>query len=49
MKQLELLDELKVEALFTELGLAEGDWVIHCAAERRPDVGEKVGFHSYTG
>lgn len=47
MKQLDLLDESKVEGLFTELGLAEGDWVIHCAAERRPDVAEKVKFHSY--
>ena len=47
MKQLNLLDESKVEGLFTELGLAEGDWVIHCAAERRPDVAEKVSFHSY--
>jgi S-adenosylmethionine synthetase len=46
MKQLDLLDESKVEGLFTELGLAEGDWVIHCAAERRPDVAEKVSFHS---
>jgi S-adenosylmethionine synthetase len=44
MKQLDLLDESKVEGLFTQLDLAEGDWVIHCAAERRPDVAEKVSF-----
>jgi S-adenosylmethionine synthetase len=44
MKQLDLLGESQVEVLFTELGLAEGDWVIHCAAERRPDVAEKASY-----
>ncbi|CAG8760862.1 1413_t:CDS:2, partial [Acaulospora colombiana] len=24
------------------VAMSEGDWVIHCAAERRPDVAEKV-------
>jgi len=45
MRQLDLLDEPKVETLVSELALGEGDWVIHCAAERRPDIAEKVRFH----
>ena len=44
MMQLDLLDESKVESLVADLGLGEGDWVIHCAAERRPDVAEKVSI-----
>lgn len=42
-KQLDLTDEAKLQnVIATELALAEGDWVIHCAAERRPDAAEKV-------
>jgi S-adenosylmethionine synthetase len=43
LKQVDLCQELAVDSLFTELAMGEGDWVIHCAAERRPDVAEKVG------
>ena len=39
LTQLDLLDERSVEALFQQF---RPHWVIHCAAERRPDVVEKV-------
>jgi S-adenosylmethionine synthetase len=39
LTQLDLLDEGAVEALVQQL---RPQWVIHCAAERRPDVAEKV-------
>ncbi|PVF94272.1 NAD(P)-binding protein [Serendipita vermifera] len=39
-KQVDLRQEAVVNSLFSELALSEGDWVIHCAAERRPDVAE---------
>lgn len=39
LTQLDLLDAPKVEAAFSEF---KPDWVIHCAAERRPDVAAKV-------
>ena len=42
LTQLDLLDEGSVEALFQQL---RPHWVIHCAAERRPDVAEKVRIH----
>ncbi|KZT03733.1 NAD(P)-binding protein [Laetiporus sulphureus 93-53] len=38
LKQLDLLNSAEVEKLFTEF---KPNWVIHCAAERRPDVAEK--------
>jgi len=38
---LDLQDSEKVEALFSEWKGGAGDWVVHCAAERRPDVAEK--------
>ncbi|PCH35376.1 NAD(P)-binding protein [Wolfiporia cocos MD-104 SS10] len=38
LKQLDLLKSLEVEKQFAEF---KPDWVIHCAAERRPDVAEK--------
>ncbi|TBU22534.1 NAD(P)-binding protein [Dichomitus squalens] len=38
LKQLNLLDEDATESFFAEF---KPDWVIHCAAERRPDVAEK--------
>ncbi|GBE83859.1 Methionine adenosyltransferase 2 subunit beta [Sparassis crispa] len=37
-RQLDLLDAPSVERVFAEF---KPDWVIHCAAERRPDVAEK--------
>jgi S-adenosylmethionine synthetase len=43
LRQVDLCQESAVDTLFTELAMGEGDWVIHCAAERRPDVAEKVG------
>ncbi|KAG8831457.1 hypothetical protein FRC17_003120 [Serendipita sp. 399] len=39
--QLDLLDEGKLEDLMNRLDIGDGDWIIHCAAERRPDVAEK--------
>ena len=42
LTQLDLLDQGSVEALFQQLA---PHWVIHCAAERRPDVAEKVRVH----
>jgi S-adenosylmethionine synthetase len=39
LTQLDLLDASRVEAVFGEF---KPDWVIHCAAERRPDVAAKV-------
>jgi S-adenosylmethionine synthetase len=36
---LDLLDDAKVEKTFEDF---RPDWVIHCAAERRPDVAAKV-------
>ena len=39
LTQLDLLNEGAVEALFQQ---SRPQWVIHCAAERRPDVAEKV-------
>ncbi|KAI0792470.1 NAD(P)-binding protein [Abortiporus biennis] len=38
LKKLDLLDEATVEHVFAEF---KPDWVIHCAAGRRPDVAEK--------
>ncbi|KAH9933734.1 NAD(P)-binding protein [Fomitopsis serialis] len=38
LKKLDLLDSAEVERVF--MGF-KPDWVIHCAAERRPDVAEK--------
>ncbi|KAH7923437.1 NAD(P)-binding protein [Leucogyrophana mollusca] len=38
LKQLDLLSKGPTEDLFNEFS---PDWVIHCAAERRPDVAEK--------
>ncbi|KAJ7064986.1 hypothetical protein C8F01DRAFT_1129015 [Mycena amicta] len=38
LKQLDLLEQSKVEAVFSDF---KPNWVIHCAAERRPDVAEK--------
>ncbi|RPD75681.1 NAD(P)-binding protein [Lentinus tigrinus ALCF2SS1-7] len=38
LKQLNLLDASATESLFSDF---KPDWVIHCAAERRPDVAEK--------
>ncbi|KAH7906989.1 hypothetical protein BJ138DRAFT_1174741 [Hygrophoropsis aurantiaca] len=38
LKQLDLLNEDATKKLFNEFS---PDWVIHCAAERRPDVAEK--------
>ena len=42
LTQLDLLDQGPVEALFQQF---RPHWVIHCAAERRPDVAEKVRIH----
>jgi S-adenosylmethionine synthetase len=42
LRQLDLLDEDKVANLAIELHLGRGDWIVHCAAERRPDVAQKV-------
>lgn len=39
LTQLDLLDEAAVETLFQQ---SRPHCVIHCAAERRPDVAEKV-------
>ncbi len=36
---LDLTDKAKVEGLISSF---KPDWVIHCAAERRPDVAAKV-------
>jgi S-adenosylmethionine synthetase len=36
---LDLLDAERVEKTFEEF---KPDWVVHCAAERRPDVAAKV-------
>jgi S-adenosylmethionine synthetase len=41
LTQIDLLDEAAVEALFRH---SRPHWVVHCAAERRPDVVEKVRF-----
>ncbi|KAJ7108538.1 hypothetical protein C8R44DRAFT_802985 [Mycena epipterygia] len=38
LRNLDLLDEAEVEKVLREFGPS---WVIHCAAERRPDVAEK--------
>ncbi|KAI0947777.1 hypothetical protein AcW1_009452 [Taiwanofungus camphoratus] len=38
LKKLDLLDSAEVERVFSEY---KPDWVVHCAAERRPDVAEK--------
>ncbi|KII87630.1 hypothetical protein PLICRDRAFT_42137 [Plicaturopsis crispa FD-325 SS-3] len=38
LTQLDLLDEKRVEEVFASFN---ADWVVHCAAERRPDVAEK--------
>ncbi|KAI1794474.1 NAD(P)-binding protein [Ganoderma leucocontextum] len=38
LKQLDLVDAEATEHIFTEF---KPNWVIHCAAERRPDVAEK--------
>ncbi|OBZ67466.1 Methionine adenosyltransferase 2 subunit beta [Grifola frondosa] len=38
LKQLDLLDSSVVESVFLEY---KPNWIIHCAAERRPDVAEK--------
>ncbi|KAJ7158184.1 hypothetical protein C8R43DRAFT_360366 [Mycena crocata] len=38
LHKLDLLDEVAVEKAFRDFG---PNWVIHCAAERRPDVAEK--------
>jgi len=38
LQKLDLLDQSAVESLFKEF---KPEWVIHCAAERRPDVAEK--------
>ncbi|GJE95483.1 SDR family oxidoreductase [Phanerochaete sordida] len=38
LKVLDLMDNAQVEKVFAEF---KPDWVIHCAAERRPDVAEK--------
>ncbi|CCL99566.1 uncharacterized protein FIBRA_01584 [Fibroporia radiculosa] len=38
LKKVDLLDLPKVEQTFTRF---KPDWVIHCAAERRPDVAER--------
>lgn len=38
MKKLDLMDVGATEKVFSEF---KPDWVIHCAAERRPDVAEK--------
>ncbi|KAJ7666144.1 hypothetical protein DFH06DRAFT_1186039 [Mycena polygramma] len=38
LRKLDLLDAAEVEKVFREFG---PNWVIHCAAERRPDVAEK--------
>ncbi|KAJ2987530.1 hypothetical protein NUW54_g9399 [Trametes sanguinea] len=38
LKQLDLTDAAATERVFSEF---KPDWVIHCAAERRPDVAEK--------
>ncbi|KIP08417.1 hypothetical protein PHLGIDRAFT_104366 [Phlebiopsis gigantea 11061_1 CR5-6] len=38
LKQLDLLDSERVQQTFGDF---KPDWVIHCAAERRPDVAEK--------
>ncbi|KIY70702.1 NAD dependent epimerase/dehydratase [Cylindrobasidium torrendii FP15055 ss-10] len=38
LRPLNLLDQTETEKVFTEF---KPDWVIHCAAERRPDVAEK--------
>lgn len=42
LTQLDLLDQGSVEALFQQF---RPHWVIHCAAERRADVAEKVRIH----
>jgi len=38
LRQIDLLNEAEVEKVFKEFA---PNWVIHCAAERRPDVAEK--------
>ncbi|KAF7316204.1 RmlD-sub-bind domain-containing protein [Mycena indigotica] len=38
LTQLDLLDQNKLESTLRDF---KSDWVIHCAAERRPDVAEK--------
>ncbi|KAI0642769.1 NAD-P-binding protein [Trametes meyenii] len=38
LKQLDLTESAATESVFSEF---KPDWVIHCAAERRPDVAEK--------
>jgi len=38
LKRLDLLDEKETRQAFTDFS---PDWVVHCAAERRPDVAEK--------
>ncbi|KAH9940317.1 NAD(P)-binding protein [Amylocystis lapponica] len=40
LKAVDLLDSAAVQQAFAQFG--KPDWVIHCAAERRPDVAEKV-------
>lgn len=39
LEPVDLMDAKKTEAVFASFA---PDWVIHCAAERRPDVAEKV-------
>ena len=39
LEPVDLTDEAKTRAVFEAF---EPDWVIHCAAERRPDVADKV-------
>jgi S-adenosylmethionine synthetase len=39
LTQLDLLDLAQAERVFSEF---RPDWIIHCAAERRPDIAEKV-------
>ncbi|KAH8084359.1 hypothetical protein BXZ70DRAFT_570908 [Cristinia sonorae] len=38
LKKVDLLNQKETESVFSEF---KPDWVIHCAAERRPDVAEK--------
>ena len=40
--ELEKLDLMDAEAVTKRIEAFKPDWVIHCAAERRPDVAEKV-------
>ncbi|KZT44022.1 NAD(P)-binding protein [Sistotremastrum suecicum HHB10207 ss-3] len=42
LTQLDLQDPKAVGQFFETWKGSQGDWVIHCAAERRPDVAEKL-------